>query len=93
MAKKYKSSAYAKAMADRDVTGTSAQHYSGKEGMINSDYSAHANLPQGIVHKMYPYAGASASEDLNMSDNVKGIDYQIKSDEKLQKRGAFNRKY
>lgn len=76
-----------------DVTGTSAQHYASMEGMINSDYSAPSNLPQGIVHKDYPYAGASAGESLNKSDNVKGIDYQIKSDEKLQKRGPFDRRY
>ncbi len=46
-----------------------------REGMINSDYSAVANLPQQVMMKEYPqvpymYQGGYA-------DTVQGVDYAI----------------
>lgn len=44
-------------------------------GMIREDRSKIANLPQEVMIKAYPYAGATMPEDLD--DTIKGVDHQI----------------
>lgn len=44
-------------------------------GMIREDRSAIANLPQSVMIKTYPYAGAGMPEGLD--DTISGIDNQM----------------
>jgi hypothetical protein len=44
-------------------------------GMIREDHSQIANLPQEVMMKPYPYAGADMPEGLD--DTIRGVDHQI----------------
>lgn len=55
-------------------------------GMIHSDHSAIANLPQSDMIKAYPQSGNYMPEGLN--DTISGIDMQISMDD--NKRRAHN---
>jgi hypothetical protein len=60
-------------------------HYAGPEarrheemrdaGMIHEDHGAIANLPQEVMMKPYPYAGANMPEGLD--DTIRGVDHQM----------------
>jgi len=54
------------------------KYYNSDSGMINNDYSATANLPQGVVMKKYPKTPVMGRSELN--DTIRGIDYQIGKD-------------
>jgi hypothetical protein len=66
-------------------SGHAEGHYEGMEarrtqemqdgGMIREDRSAIANLPQNVMIKAYPYAGADMPEGLD--DTISGIDHQM----------------
>jgi len=52
--------------------------YYGKGGMISSDSSATANLPQNVMIKKYPEVGYGQKELLN--DTISGVDQQMNDD-------------
>lgn len=60
------------------------KYYGNKGGMISSDQSAQANLPQNVVMKNYPEIGYGMDEKLD--DTIYGVDQQINSDMKGGKR-------
>lgn len=74
--------------------------YAGKEarrhqemhdaGMISEDRNAIANLPQDVMIKAYPKAGAYLPEDLN--DKISGIDHQINLDDSLRRKSFAPKK-
>lgn len=76
-------------------------HYSGMDsrmkmegsdsGMIASDYSAPANLPQQPILKEYPKYTYTGYEGLD--DTSKGIDVQTRDDNKEKKRETYPEKY
>jgi len=59
--------------------------------MINEDHNAIANLPKEVIMKEYPRYGKGASEGLD--DTMRGIDHQIDSDEREEKRDKYPEKY
>jgi len=52
--------------------------YYGKGGMISSDSSATANLPQNVIMKKYPEIGYGQREMLD--DTITGVDQQMNDD-------------
>jgi len=48
-------------------------------GMLKSDHSAMANMPQNIIMKYYPKSYGYLPEDLD--DTIRGIDKQIGMDD------------
>jgi len=69
------------------------KYYGDKGGMISSDYTAHANLPQDVVMKDYPELGYGQNELLD--DTISGIDNQMKDDMTggKRKKGKYPEKY
>ena len=57
--------------------------YSTKEGMLNSDKSAPANMPQKSFIKIYPESPGYLPENLN--DGMSGIDSQMGLDNTKKK--------
>lgn len=57
--------------------GMSARREQEKQdaGMISEDHSAIANLPQNVMIKPYPMAGAYMAEGLD--DRISGVDRQM----------------
>jgi hypothetical protein len=51
-------------------------------GYITEDHSAIANLPQNVMMKPYPYAGASMPAPLD--DTISGVDRQMHKDSPLR---------
>lgn len=49
---------------------------SGYMGMISEDRNAPANLPQGVVHKMYP--ASEYFDGYYLDDTIRGIDENAK---------------
>ena len=47
-------------------------------GYITEDHSAIANLPQNVMMKPYPYAGATMPSPLD--DTIRGVDKQMEWD-------------
>lgn len=62
-----------------------------KDVMIKEDRNAPANLPQNVVHKMYPAADDYRMFDLN--DDLRGVDAQMYEDSKGGKKGKYPQKY
>lgn len=60
-------------------------------GMISSDYSAMANMPQDVIIKAYPKYGYGVRESLD--DTSRGIDHQMMEDNKEKKKEEFPEKY
>lgn len=51
-------------------------------GYITEDHSAIANLPQNVMMKPYPYAGATMPSPLD--DTIEGVDKQMHKDSPLR---------
>ncbi len=51
--------------------------------MVSEDYSAIANLPQGVVYKSYPATGYDRMGYLN--DTMSGIESQVHADDRKLK--------
>jgi hypothetical protein len=60
-------------------------------GMIHSDYTKMANLPQDVMMK--PYPKCPAYMDWEMEDNIKGIDRQLENDNARRRSGFDPHKY
>lgn len=68
-----------------------AEMYSNDSGMINSDHSSMANMPQNVMMKEYPKMGYGLDPYLN--DTQSGIDNQIGADISQMKRHISKSKY
>lgn len=63
-----------------------------KDGsMISKDMSAQANMPQGVIMRLYPGEKGGLGESLD--DTMRGIDSQVSSDVKKMYSGKATRKY
>ncbi len=58
--------------------------------MVHEDKSATANLPQNVIMKKYPGTPYAHGQ---LSDTIKGIDYQLREDSKHQKSGEYPEMY
>jgi len=65
------------------------KHYT--EGMIHEDHSCIANLPQNAMIKQYGRMHSPMNETLD--DTIKGVDYQIGSDDSGRNRNLKPHKY
>ena len=59
-------------------------------GMIRENPAAIANLPQEVMIKPYPYAGADMPDGLD--DRISGIDHQMNTLDDGQRRKHFHPK-
>jgi hypothetical protein len=59
--------------------------------MVPHHGGAHANMPENVVMRPYPKASYNSSEGLD--DTIKGVDYQIREDDKGKKKGKYPEKY
>lgn len=59
-------------------------------GMIREDHRAIANMPQEVMIKPYPRAGAYLPEGLN--DDIRGIDMQMDYDDSQRARHFYPKK-
>lgn len=60
-------------------------------GMIGNDHSKFANLPTEVMFKAYPECPAYM--DMEMQDNIRGIDKQLSSDNSKRRSGFDAHKY
>lgn len=67
--------------------------YAEGAGMLKSDKSAIANMPQDVKYVAYPASPYAMGPELN--DNIKGVDYQMYEDShgKSFKKGPYPEKY
>jgi hypothetical protein len=59
--------------------------------MIREDRSAPSNLPQQVIHKMYPKLGYGVRSHLE--DTIRGVDRQIDDDMRQTARHRSHEKY
>lgn len=60
-------------------------------GYIREDHTAIANLPQQVMMKPYPYAGAEMPSPLD--DTIRGVDHQIHMENRKRKEHFSPHKY
>lgn len=59
-------------------------------GMIRENPNAIANLPQEVMIKPYPYAGADMPDGLD--DTIRGVDHQMNTLDDAKRRAHFHPK-